>query len=143
LGFEPRFIDVKDLPEAVRTGAVDAQENPLTNTVNFHIHETHRHVTLTGHFYGVTLVLGNRARIEGWPKRARDALIEAVAVATQAQRGFAVEEDAACLTVLTHAGAEVVVGEDLNRAAFVEATASVAADLSATISEDVLSLARS
>ena len=104
LGFEPRFIDVKDFPAAVRTGAVDAQENPLTNIVNFKVHETHRYVTMTGHFYGVTLVLGNRARIESWPKRARDALHEAVAVATEAQRRFAAEEDVARLADLAAAG---------------------------------------
>ena len=86
LGFAPRFIDVKDFPEALRTGAVDAQENPLTNMVNFKVHETHRYLTMTAHFYGVTLVLGNRARIASWPKRARDALQEAVAVATEAQQ---------------------------------------------------------
>ena len=108
LGFEPRFIDVKDFPAAVRTGAVDAQENPLTNTVNFKVHETHPYVTMTGHFYGVTLVLGNRARIEGWPKPTRAALHEAVAVATEAQRRFAAEEDDECLKVLAQAGVEVM-----------------------------------
>ena len=142
LGFEPRFIDVKDFPQAVRTGAVDAQENPLTNIVNFKVHETHSYVTMTGHFYGVTLVLGNRARIESWPKRALDALADAIAVATTAQRRFAAEEDAVCLKALAEAGVEVIAGDGFERDAFASATADVVAGQSAAIDGDVLALAR-
>ncbi len=142
LGFEPRFIDVKDFPEAVRSGAVDAQDNPLTNIVNFKVHETHRHVTMTGHFYGVTLVLGNRARIESLPPRARDALHEAVAVATQAQRGFAAEEDSACLAVLAEAGVEVIGGDDVDKAAFRTAMEEIVAQQSAAIDPAVMAAAR-
>jgi TRAP-type transport system periplasmic protein len=141
LGFEPRFIDVKDFPEAVRSGAVDAQENPLTNTVNFKVHETHRYVTMTGHFYGVTLVLGNRARIESWPQRTRNALREAVAAATEAQRGFAAAEDEECLNVLAQAGVEVIT-DDYDRPAFVSATAPVVAAQSAALDREIITLAR-
>ena len=142
LGFAPRFIDVKDFPQAVRTGAVDAQENPLTNMVNFKVHETHRYLTMTGHFYGVTLVLGNRARIASWPKRARDALQEAVAVATEAQRGFAAEEDAARLGDLAAAGVQVIGTGDFDRAAFVKATAEVVATHSTAIDPEVMRIVR-
>jgi TRAP-type C4-dicarboxylate transport system substrate-binding protein len=41
IGFTPVVIDVKDLARAVETHAVDAQENPLTNTVNCGLHKTH------------------------------------------------------------------------------------------------------
>ena len=141
LGFAPRFIDVKDFPAAVRAGEVDAQENPLTNTVNFKVHETHRHVTMTGHFYGVTLVLGNRARIESWPARTREALSAAVAAATVAQRGFALREDDDCLATLRQAGVAVRMAGDFDRAAFVAATEPVVADQSAAIPRDILNLA--
>jgi TRAP-type transport system periplasmic protein len=45
LGFEPVAIDPSDLPGAVRDGRVDAQENPLTNLVNFGMHQHHPHVS--------------------------------------------------------------------------------------------------
>jgi tripartite ATP-independent transporter DctP family solute receptor len=141
LGFEPRFIDVKDFPAAVRAEAVDAQENPLTNTVNFKVHETHPYVTMTGHFYGVTLVLGNRARIDGWPEPTRSALRDAVAVATVSQRRFAVQEDDECLKVLAHAGVEVING-DFDAGPFIEATRDVVARESAAIDPRVLELIR-
>jgi C4-dicarboxylate-binding protein DctP len=141
LGFEPRFIDVKDFPAAVRAGTVDAQENPLTNTVNFKVHETHPYVTMTGHFYGVTLVLGNRARIEAWPRPTRAALNDAVAIATESQRRFAAAEDDECLKVLAQAGVEVISG-DLDIAPFVEATREVVARESAAIDSNVVALMR-
>jgi TRAP-type transport system periplasmic protein len=139
LGFEPRFIDVKDFPAAVRTAAVDAQENPLTNTVNFKVHETHPYVTMTGHFYGVTLVLGNRARIETWPEPTRVALNDAVAIATESQRRFAVAEDDECLKVLAQAGVEVI-SDNLDITPFVEATREVVARESAAIDSKVTAL---
>lgn len=142
LGFLPKFIDVKDFPAAVRAHEVDAQENPLTNTVNFKVHETHPFLTMTGHFYGVTLVLGNRERIERWPERARQALKEAVGIATKAQRGFAVEEDKTCLHVLAAAGTGVIGPGDFDRAAFVEATRGVVAREAAAVEPDLLALLR-
>jgi TRAP-type transport system periplasmic protein len=142
LGFAPRFIDVKDFPQAVRTGAVDAQDNPLTNMVNFKVHETHRYLTMTGHFYGVTLVLGNRARIASWPKPARDALHEAVAVATEAQRRFAAKEDVSRLADLAAAEVQVIGTDDFDRAAFLAATAEVVATHSAAIDPEVMRIVR-
>ncbi|MEJ0069560.1 MAG: hypothetical protein WDO24_13425 [Pseudomonadota bacterium] len=69
LGFEPVAIDVKDLKQAVTEGRVDAQENPLTNTVNFDLQRSHRHVSLTAHFFGVALLLANRAAVDRCPIR--------------------------------------------------------------------------
>ena len=69
MGFAPMMIDVKDLVRAVETHEVDAQENPLTHTVNFGLHRTHKHLSLTAHFRGVALLLANRAWFEALPPR--------------------------------------------------------------------------
>ena len=53
LGFVPTFIDVADLPRAVADHTIDAQENPLTNMINFNLHVHHKHVSLTGHLLGI------------------------------------------------------------------------------------------
>ena len=74
LGFQPMFIDVADLPRAVAERTVDAQENPLTNLVNFNIHAHHRHVSLTGHLLGIALLLVNRARYDALPDEPRRML---------------------------------------------------------------------
>ncbi len=108
LGFEPVTIDVRDLPDAVATGRVDAQENPLTNIYNFGLHDTHRTITLTGHLLGVALVLFNRAAVESWPEDVRRVVETAVAEATAAQRRFAEEDDDICAKALTEAGVSLI-----------------------------------
>ena len=125
LGFEPVQIDVKDLPAAVASGAVDAQENPLTNTVNFAIHRTHRHISLTSHFFGVALLLVNRERFDGWPAAARENLRAAAATATQVQRAWAAQEDVDCLARLQNDGCEVIAADGVDRAAFDAAVAQI------------------
>ena len=94
MGFEPVFYDVKELVPAVASGAVDAQENALTNTFNMGIGEYHRWITLSGHFFGPAVVLCHHDTYEGWPADVRAAVDSALAVATVAQRDFAATEEA-------------------------------------------------
>ncbi|NND19222.1 MAG: TRAP transporter substrate-binding protein [Silicimonas sp.] len=122
LGFEPQAIDVRDLPDAVRTRRVDAQENPLTNTLNFGIHDTHRHILLTRHLLGVALVLFNAQRLAGLEPAERAGLQRAVDRATKAQRRFAEEDDDICSAKLRAEGVELTDLSESERAAFREAT---------------------
>ena len=142
LGFAPRFIDVKDLAAAVRSRSIDAQENPLTNIINFGLHETHRHVSLLGQFFGVALLLVNRRALEGWPPRVRDAVVAAAAEATRLQRELAAQEDAQCLSTLNAAGVEVVPAEAIDLPAFKQAVAAVVADTVASLDEPLVTLWR-
>jgi C4-dicarboxylate-binding protein DctP len=118
LGFEPTFVDFADLVEAAKSGRIDAQENPLTNTYHFGTHRYHRHITLSGHFWGLTLVLANNAQFESWPDAVQGAMTEAMAVATKAQRTLAEAEDADILAKLDPAENEIVHLTDAERAAF-------------------------
>ena len=70
LGFDPVFVDIKDFRDAVASGKVDAQENPLTNTFGFGLNRYHRYITLSGHFFGLSLLLCHGAsydRPKKWP----------------------------------------------------------------------------
>jgi TRAP-type C4-dicarboxylate transport system substrate-binding protein len=125
LGFEPVVIDVKDLPGAVASGMVDAQENPLTNTVNFGLHKTHRHISLTAHFFGVALVLVNAAYFEKIPPETRQRIRAAIAAATVAQRTLAESEDAGCLASLQKDGCEIVMPGAIDRAGFISRVAGI------------------
>jgi tripartite ATP-independent transporter DctP family solute receptor len=125
LGFEPVVVDVKDLVAAVNRYAVDAQENPLTNLVNFALHRAHRHVSLTSHFFGVALVLANRAWLDGLDGEVRAALTAAMPRATARQRALARAEDARCLAVLANDGVAVVPADGIDFAAFRAAVAPI------------------
>jgi C4-dicarboxylate-binding protein DctP len=118
LGFSPVFIDVADLPGAVADGTVDAQENPLTNMVNFGLHSHHKHVSLTGHLLGIALLLVNRARFAALPMELRNVLDAAARDSEAAQRKQAVAEDADCLELLAKAGVAVIGPEAIDLAGF-------------------------
>ena len=121
IGFQPQFVDVADLSRAVAEGEIDAQENPLTNMVNFDLHVHHKHVSLTGHLLGIALLLINGARYETLPPDLRHVLDAAVSESAAVQRAEAVAEDAKCLAVLADAGVSVILREGLDVAAFREA----------------------
>ena len=118
LGFQPMFVDPADLPRAVAEGRVDAQENPLTNMVNFGVHEHHKFVSLTGHLLGIALLLVNRTRFDALPIEIQMALVDATRETTLRQRELAATEDAACLKVLADAGVSVLPPEAINLTAF-------------------------
>lgn len=122
LGFEPVPLDVKDLVAAVESGAVDAQDNPLTNTYNFGVHRYHRHLTLSGHFWGAAVLICHGESYARWPGEVQSALRAAAAEALQAQRRMAVEEDDEALAKLQAEGCEVVQLTPEERALWKEAT---------------------
>ena len=118
LGFRPQYIDVADLPRAVAERTVDAQENPLTNMVNFGLQAHHKHVSLTGHLLGIALLLVNRARYDALPAELRAMLGAAVRESEAIQRSLAVAEDADCLKLLADAGVTVVGPDAIDLPAF-------------------------
>jgi TRAP-type C4-dicarboxylate transport system substrate-binding protein len=126
MGFQPVTIDVKDLVRAVESHEVDAQENPLTNTVNFGLHRTHKHLSLTAHLWGVALLLANRAWFDALPSPRQQELLAAAAVATAAQRQSAIAEDTLCLAKLAEAGVAIVGPEEIDLAAFRTAVGGMA-----------------
>lgn len=139
LGFDPVFVDIKDFQSAVAEGQVDAQENPLTNTFGFGLNKHHRYITLSGHLFGLSLFLCNRAIYHAWPDDIRNAVNDAAAKATAAQRTFAAAEDAEVMSRADLADNEIIELTDIERQAFVEAVAPVIASYRAKLGTDIFS----
>jgi C4-dicarboxylate-binding protein DctP len=125
LGFEPMALDVKDLIAGVKDGTIDAQENPLTNTYNFGIHEHHRHITLSSHFFGAAGLLCHNGSYFSWPAHVRQAVDEAASEATAHQRHLASAEDTRMLPLLDAEKTKIVWLNDAERALFVDAVAPI------------------
>ncbi len=51
LGAVPMPMDLTEAIAMIKAGDIDAQENPLSNTVTYGVHKFHRFHSLTGHFY--------------------------------------------------------------------------------------------
>jgi C4-dicarboxylate-binding protein DctP len=118
LGFQPIFVDVADLAQAVADRTVDAQENPLTNMINFGVQAHHAHVSMTGHLLGIAALLINRARLDTLSEPLRQVLMACSQECEQIQRQFAVAEDAECCRLLLEAGVNIIEADEINLAAF-------------------------
>jgi C4-dicarboxylate-binding protein DctP len=123
LGFTPVVLDVKDLIVAVKSGSIEAQENPLTNFYNFGFHAYHRYVTLSSHFFGAAVLLCHAPSYAAWPAEVQQGVTAAAALATAAQRRFAAAEDEAVLSQLAATDNDIVHLTVAERALFVEAVA--------------------
>jgi len=119
MGTIPFSLDLKPGLEAIVSGSVDAQENPLANTVDYGAHKVHRYHTLTGHCYLSRGIYMNRAQFDSWPEALRDAIKKAASVAVLAQRELAVEEENVAQKVIEATGGEVLELAAKERQAFI------------------------
>src|SRR6516162_3109412 len=86
LGAVPMPMDLTQAIEMIKVGSIDAQENPLTNTVTYGVHKFHRFHTLSHHFYISRPVFLHRTAFESWPADLRAGLRHAIGAAVSFQR---------------------------------------------------------
>jgi TRAP-type C4-dicarboxylate transport system substrate-binding protein len=142
LGAVPVSLDLKPGLEAIVSGAVDGQENPLANTVDYGAHKVHRFHTLTGHCYLSRGIYCNRAQFESWPKAVQEGIMQAAREAVLAQRELAVEEEKAARKAIEDAGGEVLELAPEERAAFVKAVKPLHDEARRRFGEEAFALLR-
>src|SRR5688572_6491398 len=142
LGTVPYSLDLKPGLEAVVSGKVDAQENPLANTVDYGAHKVHRYHTLTGHCYLSRGIYLNRAEFERWPRELQQGIQHAAREAVVAQRDLAVEEEHQARRAIEAAGGEVLELAPDERAAFKRAVKPLHDEARSRYGEEVFALLR-
>ena len=142
LGTVPFSLDLKPGLEAVVSGAVDAQENPLANTVDYGAHKVHRYHTLTNHCYLSRGIYMNRAEFERWPKELQQGIQRAAREAIVAQRDLAVEEEEVARKAIESVGGEVVELTPDQRAAFARAVKPLHDEARKRFGEEVFAFAK-
>ncbi len=121
LGATPLRMDLTQAIAMIKAGTIDAQENPLSNTVTYGVHAFHRFHTLSNHFYISRPIFLHRATFDAWPGDLQRAMRAAVADAVAYQRRLHVEEEANARAAIAAAGCEVVELSAGEHAAFVAA----------------------
>jgi len=86
LGAVPLRLDLTEAIAAITKGEIDAQENPLSNTVTYGVHKFHRFHTLSNHFYISRPIFVHRAAFDAWPDDLKAAMRGAVTDAITFQR---------------------------------------------------------
>lgn len=121
-GAIPVAVELQRAIEMISSGQVDAQENPLANTVAYGVDAVHHYVTMTGHLYGARGLFANRAAYEALPADVRSVVVRASSDAVSRQRRLASENELLLRTRLEAAGLEFVDLTVDERGAFREAS---------------------
>ena len=125
LGFEPLPTDVKEFCEQIGSERFHAHDNPLTNIVNFGVHNYHRYITLSSHFWGASAFVCNAEHYRSWPQDVRAVVDAAAKEATAYQRQLAAAEDAEMLKKFDPAKNDLIRLTDAERGAFMKAVQPV------------------
>lgn len=124
-GFNPTGTDINDFLATIETDRFQAQDNPLTSIYIFGMHKHHRYITLSGHFFGLSLLLCKRDVFEKWPAELQQSVLAAAKTATAYQRKLASEQDEVVLPKLRANGNEVTFLQPEERNAFEQKVASL------------------
>jgi TRAP-type transport system periplasmic protein len=107
LGAVAMRMDLTEAIAMIKAGTLDAQENPLANTVTYGVHKFHKFHTLSNHFYISRPIFLHRPSFENWPGSLKHAMQSAVSEAVAYQRRLAVEEHEESYTALEAEGCEI------------------------------------
>jgi TRAP-type transport system periplasmic protein len=132
-----------DLTEAIamiKAGALDAQENPLANTVTYGVHKFHKFHTLSYHFYISRPIFLHRQSFEGWPESLRSAMQTAVNKAVAYQRKLAVEDHDESYKAIEAEGCEINALTPKEHEAFVAAAQLLLADARKTYGDAIFKM---
>lgn len=108
----PKALDLKPAIEAIVNLEVDAQENPLANTVAYGVDKLHRHATMTAHLYGARGLFANRESLENLSEDLKQVVYDATREAIRTQRQAAAEYETELRTEMESSGVQFV---DLDR----------------------------
>jgi TRAP-type C4-dicarboxylate transport system substrate-binding protein len=128
LGAVAMRMDLTEAIAMIKAGTLDAQENPLANTVTYGVHKFHKFHTLTYHFYISRPVFLHRAAFDAWPDDLKRAMQAAVTEAVAFQRQLVVEEHEQSRQIIEDAGCEIVELNAKEHAAFVAAVQPLLTD---------------
>ena len=140
LGAVPMRMDLTQAIEMIAAGTIDAQENPLSNTVTYGVHKFHRFHTLSNHFYISRPVFLHRTAFEAWPADLQRAMRSAVTDATAFQRELHVQEEEDARKAIAAQGCEIVALSAGEHDTFVAAVAPLINEARATFGRALLDL---
>ena len=108
LGADPKIMDLTEAIALITKGGIDAQENPLTNTVTYGVHKFHRFHTLSNHFYISRPIFLHRPTFDGWPADLQTAMQRAIDASVAFQRDLHVQEEEDAQRAIEAQGCEIV-----------------------------------
>jgi len=140
LGAVPLRLDLTEAIAAITAGEIDAQENPLSNTVTYGVHKFHRFHTLTSHFYISRPIFLHRSAFDSWPDDLQAAMRQAVKDAIAFQRELHGREEEDARRAIEDAGGEIVELTAAEHALFANAVAPLLSEARQQYGTELLNL---
>jgi TRAP-type C4-dicarboxylate transport system substrate-binding protein len=140
LGATPMIMDLTDAIRMIKAGEIDAQENPLTNTVTYGVHKFHRFHTISNHFYISRPIFLHRPAFEAWPADLKAAMQQAVIDSVVFQRDLHVKEEEDAEQAIKAEGCEIVTLDAGQHDAFAAAVQPIYAEARALLGDDLFKL---
>jgi len=140
LGAVAMRMDLTEAIAMIKARTLDAQENPLANTVTYGVHKFHKFHTLSYHFYISRPIFLHRPSFESWPESLRSAMQVAVNEAVAFQRKLAVEEHDESYKAIEAEGCEINALTAKEHEAFVAAVQPLLADARKTYGDVIFKM---
>lgn len=140
LGAVPMRMDLTEAIRMITAGTIDAQENPLSNTVTYGVHKFHRFHTLSNHFYISRPIFLHRTAFDAWPADLQRAMRKAVTDAIRLQRELHVQEEKDARKAIEAQGCEIVELTAAEHGAFAAAVQPLIHEARGTFGRELLSL---
>lgn len=140
LGAEPKPMDLSEFAEALKAGTVDAQENPLANTVTYNVHKFHHFHTTTNQHYQSRQVFVHCPSFDAWPKELQEEMRAAVTDAVAYQRELHLKEEAAAMAAIRSEGGQIIEPTAQEHGAFVRAVTPIYVEARMAYPRDLLAL---
>ncbi len=118
LGAEPTPIAWSELPNALTTGVVDGQENPVGTVYNNNLHKLQKYMILDGHNYAADFILINDEFYELLPAQDRAVVARAARIAGTMSRAIQQFNTADSLSTVIKEGMQVHTPSAAELAAF-------------------------
>jgi len=140
LGANAVTIPFSELFNAMEQGIVDGQENPVAQIFTSAFYEVQKYTSLTEHFYGPAALIISQKFYDSLPEDLQKVIDEASIEARDYQRQVVTEQTNQYIADLKAKGMTII--EDVDKAAFREATKSVHEKYASKIGQDILDLVK-
>jgi TRAP-type transport system periplasmic protein len=140
LGAVPMPMDLTEAIAMITAGTIDAQENPLSNTVTYGVHKFHRFHTLSNHFYISRPIFLHRTAFDAWPADLQRAMRNGVTDAIRLQRELHVQEEKDARKAIEAQGCQIVELTAEEHGAFAVAVQPLLHEARGTFGRELLSL---
>ncbi|WP_157384481.1 TRAP transporter substrate-binding protein [Nitratireductor soli] len=135
LGAAPTPMSLGDVYVALRQGALDGQENPLSVIKEFSLHEVQKYVSLTNHVYSPITLTMNGGTWDSLSPELQAKVVAAARIGAEATRELSNESDAKLIGEFEKAGVKV---NTPDLVAFKKAAAPIHEKIGAIVTPDFM-----